>query len=251
MSMTTREIDTPQLCATQLVARPGTLPSITIPMTPSFVPDVDGIWRYLAEPAEFFGVRMPPLGDLATAISVFATASADGTRPALVAASVTITEADDAPRILVTGTAVQPSTSEAVLIGGALAAPALHRATDPWWRRMAARTTSRAEVDQCERWLNGLGFADGLADGLPILGALVFEAEGDVLGVDNPEPTSVLDQLVQCGALAGIDRVAECRAGAERVWWVSPRYQTHPVAELDGVQFTVDPPAVPPFARWS
>lgn len=251
MSTTTLEIDTPQLRATQLVARPGAQPSITIPITDSSVPDTGDIWRYLAEPAEFFGVRMPVLADLTAAISVFATTSAVGTGPALVAASVTIAETDGAPQILVTGASVQPIRSEPVLVEGELTARALHRAADPWWRRMAARTTSRGEADQCERWLNGRGLADGLADGLPILGALVFEADGDVVGVENPEPTSVLDQLVHCGALAGIDRVGECRSGAERVWWVSPRYETHPVAELDGIRFTVEPEAVPPFARWS
>lgn len=250
MSTTTLEIDTPQLRATQLIARPGTLPAITIPMTTSSVTDVEGIWRYLSEPAEFFGVPMPALNDLAAAISLFATTFANGPAPVLVAASVTIAERDDTPQIVVTGSTVQPSRTEAVRVVGLASAP-IHRAADPWWRRMAARTTSRAEVDQCERWLNGRGFADGVAEGQPLLGALVFEVGGGVIGVENPEPTSVLDQLAQCGAIATIDRVGECPADADRLWWLSPRYETHPVAELEGTWFTVDPDAVPPFARWS
>jgi hypothetical protein len=249
MSMTTPEIDAPQLRATQLVARPGTLPTITFPVTGSSVPDVEGIWRYLGEPAEFFGVRMPVLDDLAAAIAVFtATLREDA---ALMAANVTIAETDDAPQILVTGSAVQPMGIEPVRVDGGGSMPPARRATDPWWRRMAARTTSRGEADQFERWLNGRGFADGVSDGQPVLGALVFETDGGVVGVENPEPTSILDQLARCGVIAVLDRVAECPAHADRVWWLSPRYQTHPVAELGGRRFTAEPEALPPFARWS
>jgi hypothetical protein len=35
------------------------------------------------------------------------------------------------------------------------------------------------------------------------------------------------------------------------VWWVSPRYETHPVAELDGARLAVADGAAPSFARWS
>jgi hypothetical protein len=249
MSMTTPEIDPPQLRATQLIARPGTLPTITFPITGSSVPDVEGIWRYLGEPAEFFGVRMPVLDDLAAAISVFTTTLREDV--ALVAASVTIAETDDAPQILVTGSTVQPMGIEPVRVDGGGSMPPARRAADPWWRRMAARTTSRGEADQLERWLNSRSFADGVSDGQPILGALVFETDGEVVGVENPEPTSVLEQLSRCGVIAVLDRVDQCPTHACRAWWLSPRYQTHPVAELDGRRFTVEPEALPPFARWS
>jgi hypothetical protein len=90
-----------------------------------------------------------------------------------------------------------------------------------------------------------------VSDGVPILGAMVFEAGGSVVGVENPEPTSVLDQLERCGVIAAVDRVPACPAHAERVWWLSPRYQTHAVAESDGTRHPTDPDARPSFARWA
>jgi hypothetical protein len=251
MSMTTLEIDAPHVRAAQLIARPGTLPTIAIPMTSSSVPDVEGIWRHLGEAAEFFGVRMPGLPDLTAALTAFAATATRGGWPALIAANATIAETDGGPLVLVTGSAVQPMRREPVRIDGSRPMLPAPRPTDPWWRRMAARTTSRAEEDRCERWLNGRGYADGVSEGLPVLGALVFEADGDVVGVENPEPTSILDQLAQCGAIARVERATGWPADADRVWWVSPGYQTRPVAELDGRRWAVVPDAVPPFARWS
>lgn len=250
MSTTTLEIDAPQLRASQLVAQPGTLPTLSIPMVGSVVPDIGTIWSYLAEPADLFGVAMPPREELAAAISVFAATFHQGT--ALVAANVTISEVDGAPQILLTGSAVQPLRRDAVRVGRLPAAPP-HRVSDPWWRRMAARTTSQGEVDQCERWLNGHSLADGVFGGRPTLGALVFEIDGDLVGVDNPGPTSILDQLAQCGAIAPVGRVDASPSGFDRAWWVSPRYETHPVGEFDGTPLPVvtEVPAVPPFARWS
>ena len=250
-SVTALETDTQLLCATQLSTRPGTLPTVTIPMAGGRLPDADRLWRYLREPAEFFGIPMPGPGDLTAAVAEFAAAIWDGTGPALVAMTVTIVAADGGPRILVSGEAVQPLRSDPVRVDGACSAPHAHRATDPWWRRMAARTTSRGELDQRERWLNGLGTVDALSDGEPLLGALVFEGPGGVVGVENPEPTSVLDQLAQCGLIEEIRRVPAPLDDAERVWWVSPRYETHPVAELGGRRFSVGDEAVPSFGRWS
>jgi hypothetical protein len=250
-SVNALETDTQLLCATQLIARPGTLPTVTIPMAGGRWPDVDRIWRYLDEPAEFFGIPMPARAELMAALAEAAARIRGGTGPTLVAISITIAEADGASRLLVSGAAVQPLRTEPVLIEGDDSVPQAHRATDPWWQRMAARTTSRGELDQRERWLNGRGYADGLSDGEPMLGALVFETPGGVVGVENPEPTSVLDQLAQCGVLAKIRRVGAPPTGAERVWWVSQRYETHPVAELDGTRLAVADGAVPSFARWS
>ena len=218
-------------------------------MLGSALPDVGAIWAYLAEPADFFGLAMPPLDDLTAAVSAFAATFPEDA--ALVATDVTISEVNRLPEILVTGSAVAPRRGDAVRIDGPRTPP-LHQASDPWWRRMAARTTSRGELDQCQRWLNGRGFADGVSKvGRPLLGALVFEYDGAVVGVEDSEPTSVLDQMAQCGAIDEIDRVDECRTIADRVWWVSPRYRTHPVEELDGTAFPVDGDAVPPLARWS
>jgi hypothetical protein len=239
-SVTAPEADTRQLCATQLISRPGTLPSMTIPIVGGRTPDVDGVLRHLGESADFFGLPAPQRADLVVALSKFAGRG-------FIAATVTIVDA----RILVSGAAVTPWRPEAVRIAGDESAPHVHRASDPWWRRMAARTTSRGELDQCERWLNDRGYADGLSSGEPLLGALVFQTADGTVGVENAEPTSVLDQLRQCGVVAQLTKADACPRNADRAFWVSPRYETHPVAELAGVRFPVDVEAVPSFARWS
>ncbi len=193
----------------------------------------------------------PTPTELGAALSAFsATAFGNGQR-ALIAATVTIAQSDGKPLVLVTGVASPPLASAGVRIAGDDSTPPAHRSSDPWWRRMAARTTSRGELDQRERWFHGRGYADGLSDGVPILGAMVFEAAGSVVGVENPEPTSILDQLTRCGVIADVERVPGCPSHAERVWWLSPRYQTHPVAEVDGTRYPWDADALPSFARWS
>lgn len=255
MSMTALEIDTPQLSATQLVARLGSVPTITIPLVDGRVPSIDGVWHYLREPADFFGVPMPKPHELAAALARFVAKVWDGAGPELVEANVTIVEADGSPRILVTGSAVQPVCPGAVRVSGGFPAFPAHRSMDPWWRRMAARTTSRGDVDRLECWLNGHGFADDVSGGLPLIGALVFETgSGDsrrVVGVENPEPTSILDQLEQCGVITTFDRAETRPRDAERAWWVSPRYEIHPVAEIDGTQFCTDTDVIPSFTRRS
>jgi hypothetical protein len=255
MSTTALGIDAPQVCATELVAHPGTLPTVTIPLVTGSPTEVDVVWRHLREPAEFFGCAMPDAEELAAALSAFSAKALVLNRMdgewALIAAAVTIAPSDGKPRVLVTGVASPPLAPEVVRIARDDSTPPAHRSSDPWWRRMAARTTSRGELDQRERWLNGRGYADGLSDGVPILGAMVFEAAGSVVGVENPEPTSILDQLERCGVIADIERVPASPSHAERVWWLSPRYRTHPVAEIDGTRYPTDADALPSFARWS
>ncbi len=258
-SVTALDPDSHTLCATQLITRPGTLPTITIPIAGGRQPEADRIWRYLQQTAEFFGIPMPGPKEVTAALAEFldvdrragAKRHGECLGSALVATSVTISDVDGVPEILVSGTPVQPLRPDAVRVAGDESVPQAHSATDPWWRRMAARTTSKGELDQRERWLTGRGYVDGLSDGEPLLGALVFDTPDGVVGVENPEPTSVLAQLAQCGVVAPVGRVSAPPADARRVWWVSPRYETHPVAELDGTRFTVENEAVPSFARWS
>jgi hypothetical protein len=246
-SVTAPESDAPYVRATQLITRPGTLPAIPIPIANGRWPDVDAIWSYLREPAEFFGIAMPEPAALSVALTDFA-ATTDAT---LAAASVVILETDGASEVVVTGAAVQPLRSTPVRVCADDSVPHAHRASDPQWRRMAARTTSRGEVDQRERWLNGRGYADALSGGEPLLGALVVETPRGVVGVENPEPTSVLDQLTACGAPVPVARAAESPADAVRAWWVSPTFETHPVAELAGVHLPSDVEAAPSFVRWT
>jgi hypothetical protein len=245
-SVTALEADAHYVRATQLTTRPGTLPAITIPIADGRWPDVGAVYSYLREPAEFFGIAMPGLAEFTTALRAFTATVTDAT----VAATVVIVETDDGSDVVVSGLPVQPLRPAPVVVGADDSVPPAHRATDPWWRRMAARTTSRADLDQRERWLNGLGYADALSSGLPLLGALVVETPRGVVGVENPEPTSVLDQLTSCGWTAPIPRAATPPADALHAWWVSPLFETHPVAELAGVRLP-STEAVPSFARWA
>jgi hypothetical protein len=245
-SVTALEADAHHVRATQLITRPGTLPAITIPIADGRWPDADGIWSYLQEPAEFFGIAMPGVAELTSALSAFAATVTES----MVAATVVIVETDGGADVVVSGIPVQPLQSAPVAIVADDSVPPAHRATDPWWRRMAARTTSRAEVDQRERWLNGRGYADALFDGVPLLGALMVETPRGVVGVENPEPTSVLDLLAASGLTAPITRAAPPPADVLRAWWVSPRFETHPIAELAGVRLPATE-TVPSFARWS
>lgn len=246
-SVTAPESDAPYVRATQLITRPGTLPAITIPIVNGRWPDVDGIWSYLREPAEFFGIAMPEAAALTVALTDFAAT----TDAALSAASVVIVETDGESEVVVTGAAVRPLRATPVRICVDESVPRAHRASDPEWRRMAARTTSRGEVDQLERWLNGRGYVDALSGGEPLLGALVVETPRGVVGVENPEPTSTLDQLAACGATTPIARASQSPADAARAWWVSPTFEIHPVAELAGVHLPSDVEAAPSFVRWT
>ncbi len=71
-----------------------------------------------------------------------------------------------------------------------------------------------------------------------------------MVGIDNPEPTSILDQLTRCGVISDVRRVDECPAHADRAWWVSPTFETHPVASIGDTTLRLDPDGTPPFVEW-
>ena len=244
------EIDTPLIPATQVIARLGSHPTITVPMVAGTAPDADSIWRFLHEPADFFGVPIPGRELLHASLDRFAVATRVRDR-ALIAATVTLLEVDGRPDFVVTGTVVEPVRTAGVRVLGCDAALHGPRATDPVWLRMAGRTTSRGPLDQIRRWLNDDGYADGVPAGTlagaPLLGALVFETAAGPVGIDNPEPTSILDQLESCGVTTGIHRVDERPAACDRAWWISPEFETHPVTGIDDLSYDVDAEARPPF----
>jgi hypothetical protein len=246
------EIDTPLIPPMQVIERLGTHPTITVPIVVGDAPDVDGIWRYLKEPADFFGVPTPDPDALRIALARFAGIVAIGRDRAMVAATMTLLEIDGQPDVVVTGSVVHPVHPTAVRIARRDAAAPVHRATDPVWLRMAARTTSRGTVDQIQRWCHGGGYADVVptAAGAPLLGALVFDTATGVVGIENPEPTSVLDQLARCGVVGDVRRVDECPARADRAWWVSPAFETHPVVSIGDTTLGLDPDGAPPFVEW-
>jgi hypothetical protein len=237
------EIDTPLIPAMQVIARLGTDPTITVPMVAGTEPDVEGIWRYLSEPAEFFDVPMPDREALHSALAGFAR-GLDGRHGGLIAATVTLVEVDGRPDFVVTGSIVDRIRQASVRIAGCDDGLPTPRPTDPLWLRMAARTTSRGGVDQIQRWLSEGGYVDAVPAatlaGAPLLGALVFDAAAELVGVENPEPTSVLDQLERCGAVTGVRRVGERPDRADRAWWISPNFETHPVASIGEVPYRAD-----------
>ncbi len=253
------EIDTPVLPVMQLIAHPGTNPTMTFPIVGGGVvgvePDVDAIAHHLAEPAQFFGIPIPSRRALSAALAEFARAAAARAGRDVVAASVTLLHADGRTRVVVTGELVEAFRRDAVRIAGCDAPVSTPRRTDPHWRRMAARTTSMGEADQLRRWLDGRGYVDAVATtagsgcGAPFLGALVFDTGTVSCGLENPEPTSVLHQLERCGVIEHVERVDVCPEDAERAWWISPMFETHPVERVDQRIFRPDMSAPPPFAR--
>jgi hypothetical protein len=234
----------------QVIARMGSHPTITLPMFAGTVPDVERVWRYLADPADYFDLPIADRESLRAAFRRFTGAARTRDR-ALIAATVTLLEIDGRPDFVVTGRVVDPVRSTEVRVAGCDAALEAPHITDPDWLRMAARTTSRGAVDQIQRWLNGDGYADavptGTFAGAPLLGALVFDTAGALVGIDNPEPTSILDQLERCGVTSDIRRADERPPRADRAWWISPDFETHPVLSIDDTLFCVDVEVHPPF----
>ena len=216
-------------------------------MVGAVVPGVEGLWAHLAEPAAFFDVAIPPADALADALVSYV-ASCDA-----ILTAVTVTVVAGESRYAITGAAVRPVHSDAVRIERCDLDVPLTLPEDPYWRRMAARTTSRADRDRLRAWLDGRGYADAVTaagDCTPFLGALVWERDGEVVGVDNPEPTSVLDQMQRCGAIDPVRRVQHGPAAVDVVWWLSSDFQLHPVSTIGD---TVQPisGAAPAFARLS
>ena len=125
-------------------------------------PDVEGLWQYLDEPAEFFGLSMPVRSDLREAVTGFLQSVSAAAPDSVVATAVTLLDVDGQTRVVVTGERITPVRADAVRIAGTDAPLPASRPNDPHWRRMAARTTSRAEADQIRRWLAGRGYADAI-----------------------------------------------------------------------------------------
>jgi hypothetical protein len=116
---------------------------------------------------------------------------------------------------------------------------------------MAARTTSLGTVDLLLRRLAEQGCVDGIAPGPDVTpavaGALVLDIGAELVGVENTEPVSILDQLQACGVVRPVARRAAVPAGQVlRAWWISPQYCTHAVAQLGDHAIPVDS-AQPPF----
>jgi hypothetical protein len=141
----------------------------------------------------------------------------------------------------------------AVSSNGTWAAPS---AADPRWQRMAARTTSRGEVDQLRRWLNDKGFVDLVhrrgrsSIDSPALGALVFDRPGHLIALENPCPVSVLGLMARCGAVPSelaSGPTEFVRLEASSAWWISPSFDVHPVEQIGDARYGVEIDVRPSF----
>ncbi len=242
----------PLISITTIVANLGGHPVVTFPLIIGENSDVDWVWDYLEEPADFFGIAMPPRDELRSAHERFVASASAGTGRPLLAVTVMLIEAHGRPQFVITGAPARrfDSTPVRIAVDTVVPWPGSH-ATDPQWRRMAARTTSRGDVDQLRRWLSGNGFVDLVhrreesSIGSPALGALVFDHAGRLTGLDDPYPVSIFGLMEGCGAVrAGMTRQTEL-AGFEQAsstWWISPFFEVHPVEQIGDVSYETDSP---------
>ena len=233
-------LDVAAIAPAELVGRLGAYPTVTVPIYQGRTVDMARLWQHLAEPADYFGLTMPPEADLGAAVARFS--------GQLVAATITIV---DGGRCAVMGTPSQVYAPAPVRIGRRDREWTAPAARDERWLRMAARTTSLATVDHLLRQLAEQDCVDGIAPGPdvtpPVAGALVLDVGAEWVGVENPEPVSIIEQLHTCGVVRSVVSRAAVPVDAVRhAWWISPRYRTHPVAQLGDRTVPVDS-SYPPF----
>jgi hypothetical protein len=247
-----RQTDDPLISVTTILANLGSHPAVTIPLISGETPDVSWVWDYLDEAADFFGMTMPSRAELRSAWERFAASVPDGPELSLVAVTIMVIHAIGQTQFVITGVPVRRFDPTPVRIavtrGESWQAPS---ATDPSWRRMATRTTSRGEVDQLQRWCTDNGFADlvnrqtvlgASSIGPPALGALAFDHGNRLVGLDNPYPVSILGLLKRHGGaeatIAHADVVDPEPAAA--AWWISPLFAVHPVELIGERRFAVE-----------
>lgn len=228
-------LDAPVVSVAQLIAQPGTHPTLRVPVRLGAGVEVAVAWRHLAETAAFFGVAMPDAEALATEIAA-ALAGAVADPPAdVVVVAVTLFGGDGSTRIAARTEPVPTGALPPVRIVACDVPGVVPDADAPPWRRLAARTTSAAERDQLHRWLAGRDAVDAVPTdpaGAPYLGALVFDTDAGLVGMDRPEPHPLLEQAAACGLLPAVARAVRRPVAPRRAWWVSPGFGVHPVARL-------------------
>lgn len=224
----------PVLPAAYVVARPGTSPSITVPLRADRPSDLAPWWRDLAEAADWFAMPMPSYDEFVAAVDVARPPGVAG----LVALTVTVVDHPHGAFFAVTSAPVPATAGDPVRIHVGAAVPERPRDGAPHWLSMALRTTSKGDADQLRRWLGARGYADGVtASGAPLLGALVVERDGALRGIDAAQATSVLDPLWRTGVIAEFPCTTVHPDVDDQVWWISPEYRPHPVAALGDVSF--------------
>jgi hypothetical protein len=254
-----RQADDPLISLTTIVANLGSHPAVTVPLITGEMPDVNWTWDYLEEPADFFGIAMPAKADLRSACERFAASATAGMAGhSLLAVTIMLIEANGRVQFVITGVPTRCLDPTPVRIAVSSDAPwCAPTATDPVWRRMSACTTSKGDVDQLRRWLNGNCFVDLVNRqgealiGPPALGALVFDTGSRLIGLENSCPTSILELMARSGVMhAGMVTGHSEFAGFEQVrsaWWISPRFGVHPVEQIGDTDYEVEFDSPPIF----
>ena len=233
--------DAPLVTAPALVAALGTLPALTVPLIGGREPDTALIWARLDQTARFFGHDIPPVTALRDTLRRFLDEAVVRHGQVSLAARVVVTEIDGRARFVVSASVINATRDDPVVL-------AITSDTDlgplPHWRQMAARTAGQAESELAERALRAGGYADEVCtDGglvhRPRLGALIFDTAGGAVGTGADR----LDLLRAAGLLDGVrysDQPVPM-AGITHAWWVSPRFETHPVSAIGARRFEVAP----------
>ena len=235
------ESDAPLVSAPALVAALGTHPALTVPLVSGRTPDSDLIWARLDEAARFFGHDIPPATALRDTMAGFLDEATVRHGQVTLAARVMVVDLDGQARFVVSASLIDPVRSAPV----ALTVTSNREAGPvPHWRRMAARTASRAESDLAERELAAGGYADEVGtDGelvhRPRLGALILGTAERAVGIGADR----LDLLRAAGLLDGVRYSDEPvpMSGTTHAWWVSPRFETHPVSAIGARRLEVAP----------
>lgn len=233
--------DAPLVTAPALVAALGTHPAITVPLVIGRAPATGLIWRLLEETAHFFDTDLPPAAALADALQNLLAEAQRRHGPVTLAAHVMVVELEARAEFVVSAQVIDPVRVEPVALA---VAPGPPPAAPPQWRRMAARTSSHAAGDRAARDLAAAGYVDEVyvEDGRvhpPRLGALIVEtAEGAVgTGAERLELARAAGLLA---ALQYSDEPVSISAGA-RAWWLSPRFETHPIGAIGARRVRVEP----------
>lgn len=229
----------PLVTAPVLVAGLGAHPALTVPLVCGREADTDHIWGLLDETARFYDVEIPPAGALRAAVQGFLTETEARHGTVALAARVLIVEVHGRMQFVVSGSVIEPHRPEPVVLA---VTPQRDPGPPPHWRRMAARTTSAADTELAERDLRAAGYADEVSAaggfvGQPRLGALIVETAEGTVGVGAERLT-----LLRLAGLTDVPEISDrpvAMSGATGVWWVSPRFETHPVSAVGATRLEV------------
>ncbi|MGU3651335.1 hypothetical protein [Mycolicibacterium sp. A43C] len=224
----------PLVTAPTLTAGLGSHPALTAPLIVGRPPATPLIWRRLAAVADFYGTDIPAEDVLADTLDDLLRRADAG---AVIAAEVLVVPIHGRTQFLVSGATITPHRDEPVALDMRPYRPV------PQWRRIAVDTTSRAADDLASRELAAAGYVD-VADaegdriGRPQCGALIFDTERGRVGAG----IDVLDLLIAAGLADELPRTDEPVGigNAVAAWYVSPRFEIHPVTAIGDRRFEVN-----------